>query len=97
MIGLPESLGLNGQNYNAILVMINQFIKIVNFIFIIKYLNIISLARLMDRQIYLRYGVLRGIVNNCNPLFISKFWSEFYDVMEIKYKLLIAYHPQTDG
>ena len=44
-----------------------------NFIPIIKYLNIISLARLINRQIYSRYGVPRGIINNYNPLFINKF------------------------
>ena len=44
-----------------------------NFIFIIKYLNTISLAYLMDRQIYSRYGVPKGIINNRNPLFTSKF------------------------
>ena len=77
--------------------MISQFIKITNFILIIKYLNIISLARLMDRQIYLYYRVSRGIINNRNPLFISKFWSELCDIIETKYKLLTAYHPQTDG
>ena len=49
MIGLLESLGLNGQNYNAILVMVNQFIKMANFILTIMYLNAASLARLMDR------------------------------------------------
>ena len=73
VIGLPESLGLNSQNYNAILIVINRFIKMVNFILITKYLNTVSLARLMDRQIYSRYEVLKGIINNCNPLFISKF------------------------
>ena len=45
----------------------------VNFIFIIKYLNIVSLARLMDRQIYSRYGVPKSIINDRNPLFINKF------------------------
>ena len=73
MISLPESLGLNGQNYNTILVVVNRFIKMANFIFIIKYLNIASLARLMDRQIYSRYGVPRGIINDRNPLFTNKF------------------------
>ena len=53
--------------------MINRFIKMANFILIIKYLNIISLAQLIDRQIYLYYGVLKGIINNRNPLFINKF------------------------
>ena len=64
-----------------------------NFILIIKYLNIIFLARLIDRQIYLRYGVPRGIINNCNPLFTSKFWSKFYDIIETKCKLLTVYYP----
>ena len=45
----------------------------VNFIFITNYLNIISLAYLINRQIYLYYEVLRGIINDCNPLFINKF------------------------
>ena len=69
----------------------------VNFILTTKYLNTISLARLIDRQIYSHYGVPRGIINDRNPLFTNKFWSEFYNIMETKYKLLIAYYPQTDG
>ena len=73
--------------------MVNRFIKIMNFILIIKYLNIISLAHLIDRQIYLHYGVLKSIINDRNPLFTSKFWSEFYNVIETKCKLLTAYHP----
>ena len=97
MIGLPESLGLNGQNYNTILIIINRFIKTASFILIIKYLNTISLARLMDRQIYSHYRVLKGIINNHNPLFTNKFSSKLYNITEIKYKLSTAYHPQTDG
>ena len=73
--------------------MVDRFIKMANFILTIKYLNVIFLARLMDRQIYLRYRVLKGIINNYNPLFINKFWSEFYDIMEIKCKLLTTYYP----
>ena len=69
----------------------------VNFIPIIKYLNTTSLARLIDHQIYSRYGVLKGIINNRNPLFTSKFWSKLYNVTETKCKLSTVYHPQTDG
>ena len=53
--------------------MINQFKKIINFLLIIKYLNIISLACLIDRQIYSRYKIPKGIINNGNLLFINKF------------------------
>ena len=73
MINLPENLNLNDKNYNTILVIINRFIKISNFILITKYLNTASLARLMDRQIYSRYGIPKGIINDRNLLFISKF------------------------
>ena len=38
---------------------------------IIKYLNIISLAHLIDRQIYSRYKMPRGIINNRNSFFIN--------------------------
>ena len=68
-----------------------------NFILTTKYLNITSLAHLIDRQIYSHYGVPRGIINDCNPLFTSKFWSELCDATETKYKLSTVYHPQTDS
>ena len=68
-----------------------------NFILIIKSLIIISLARLMDRQIYLHYKVPRGIINNRNPLFTNKFWSKHYNIIKTKCKLLTIYHPQMDS
>ena len=71
MTGLSESLGLNSQNYNTILVVVNRFIKIANFILTTKYLH--SLARLIDRQIYSHYGMSKCIINNYNPLFTNKF------------------------
>ena len=73
IIGLPESLGLNGQNYNAILIIMDRFIKMAKFISTAKHLNTTSLARLIDRQIYSRYGVPKGIINDYNPLFTNKF------------------------
>ena len=73
--------------------MVDWFIKMANFILIIKYLNTASLARLMDRQIYSHYGVPKGIINDYNPLFTNKFWSKLYDITETKYKLLTVYHP----
>ena len=35
-----------------------------NFFLIIKYLNTVSLAYLIDRQIYWYYGVLKGIISD---------------------------------
>ena len=44
-----------------------------NFILIIKYLNTISLARFINRQIYLHYNMPKGIIKDYNPLFTNKF------------------------
>ena len=52
--------------------MVNRFIKMANFIFITKYLNIISLAYSINRQIYLYYKVPKSTNNNYNLLFINK-------------------------
>ena len=45
----------------------------VNFIPTTNYLNTVSLAYLMDRQIYSHYRVPKSIINNRNPLFTNKF------------------------
>ena len=97
MTGLLKNLGLNNQNYNAILVMINRFIKMANFILTTKHLNTTSLAQLIDRQIYSHYGIPRGIINDRNPLFTSKFWSKLCNATETKCKLSTAYHPQINS
>ena len=47
----------------------------------------------MDRQIYSYYGIPKGIINNHNFLFTSKFWSKLCNIMEIKCKLSIVYYP----
>ena len=35
----------------------------------------------------------KGIINDRNLLFTSKFWSKLCDITEIKYKLLTMYYP----
>ena len=40
--------------------------------------------------------MLKGIINYRNPLFTSKFYNELYNITKTKYKLLTAYHPQTN-
>ena len=42
------------------------------------------------KMIYLHYKVPKGIINDRNPLFTSKFWSKLCNITETKYKLLIV-------
>ena len=48
-------------------------------------------------DIWKLYGILRKILSNWGPQFVSKFIEEFTKVLGTKRQLLMAYHPQTDS
>ena len=43
------------------------------------------------------HGMSCSIVSDRNPIFISKFWQEFFTMSRTKLKLSLTYHPQTDS
>ncbi|MBW0584370.1 hypothetical protein O181_124085, partial [Austropuccinia psidii MF-1] len=42
-------------------------------------------------------GVLTIIISDRDPKFISKVWTNLYDILSTKLASSTAYHPQTDG
>ena len=42
------------------------------------------------------HGLLQELISDRDKLFIFKFWRALMTQLDIKHKLFIAYHPQTN-
>lgn len=52
---------------------------------------------LLTRLELIDWGMPAIIISDCDPKFLSKFWSAFFKKLEVELFYSIAYHPQTDG
>ena len=59
--------------YNAILVVVNRYIKILYYILIIKKINAIKLTKLFFMEITLKFGILDSIIIDRGSIFTSTF------------------------
>ena len=59
--------------YNAILVMINRYIKIIRYLFVFIIIDAAALTELFFIEIVYRYDMFYNIVNNRDFVFISVF------------------------
>ena len=89
---MPESLG-----YNNILVVIDQFSKEAVFIPCTKEENALMTAELFRDHIWCQHSLPSSVVSNRGSIFASHFMGKLYKILEIKRKMSIAFHPQTDG
>ena len=59
--------------YNVILMIINRFIKMIKYLFIIITIDVITLTKMFYNKIICRYNILNDIINNRNFIFINSF------------------------
>lgn len=90
--GLPKSGGRD-----VIWVVVDHLSKYAHFITLTHPITTASLAQEFVDHIYKLHGAPTNIVNDRDPLFISKFWKEFMGHLGIEQSLSPAYHPQSDG
>jgi transposase InsO family protein len=94
---LPPVSDGRGDYLDCILVVVDRFTKWVEYMPCNKRVDGAQLARLFLDRIYSRFGAPKGIVSDRGTVFTSKWWGAFCKYLDIKRRLSVAYHPQTDG
>ena len=65
-----------------------------------KYTHFLPLSHPLEKfveGIVKLHGMSQSIVSDRDPIFISKFWQEFFKMLCTQLKMSSAYHPQMDG
>jgi hypothetical protein len=85
------------NGYDQIMVIIDRLSKQAITIPCHKTITARGLASLFVQWVY-RFGhTPETIVSDRGPQFVSRFWSEFCQIIGVKVKLSTAYHKETDG
>jgi len=85
------------QGYDTILMVCDWFNKIVHFIVTTKKTSAEGLAKLFQDYMWKLYGFSENIISDRGVQFAAGMMKELNRLLGIQTKLLIAYHPQTNG
>jgi len=91
IIGLPPTKTRTGEVANAILVIINRYIKFLGYFTILITITVVELADLFLEQ-WLLFGTLRGIVSDRGTIFNSAFWSSFCLLLKIWQRISTTFY-----
>jgi hypothetical protein len=90
--GLPSSHGKD-----SLLVVVDRLSKYAHFVVLSHPFSVKTVAEQFVEHIVKLHGMPKSIVSDHDPIFINKFWQEFFTMSGTKLKLSSAYHLQTDG
>jgi putative transposase len=94
--GLPPS-GHRGHAYDAILVVMDCFTKIISCIATTKRVDPAGLADLFMEQIVCPHGAPHLVVSDIGTVFTAQIWSAVCYHAQIRCKLSTAFYHQTDS
>ena len=82
---------------DVILVVCNKLFKITHFVATTEETSVEELARLVRDNIWKLYRLLESIVSDRSLQFAVKITKKLNNILEIKMKLSMSFHPQTNG
>ena len=85
------------QGYDSILVVVDQLTKIVHFIPTTEKTSAEGLARLFRDNMWKLHSLPESIISDRGPQFVAGLMRKLNEMLGIKSKLSMAFHPQTDG
>jgi hypothetical protein len=93
IVGLPKTT----KGFDSIWVIIDRLTKIAHFLPVKTKYAVVAYTELYIARILSLHGILKTIVADRGPQFVSKFWSELHKSLGTKLLHSLAYHPQTSG
>jgi len=82
---------------DVVLVVCDRLSKMTHFVATTKGTSAEGLARLFRDNVWKLHGLPESVVSDRGPQFVAELTKELNRMLGIKTKLLMVFHPQTDG